>query len=147
MKLKKTVYILSLPIRRLYWFIFRTKTFGVKCMIECNGKYFLVKNSYGGNSWTFPGGGIKRGESPESAVRREVKEETGITLGNVEKIGEYQSELEYKKDTVYCYHAKVSDPTFVIDTNEISEAGWFESDKIPEPSSSAVLKVLEMIKK
>lgn len=144
MKIKRIIYILSLPIRRFYWFIFRPKTFGVKCLIECNGKFFLMKNSYGGNYWTFPGGGIKRNESPEEAVRREIKEETGIILDNVKKVGEYQSVLEFKQDIVYCYYAKISDPNFTIDKGEILEAGWFKSNKIPEPHSSSVDKILNM---
>lgn len=35
-------------------------------------------------AWTMPGGGLEAGESPEDAVRREVREETGYTV----KVGE-----------------------------------------------------------
>ncbi len=39
--------------------------------------------------WVFPGGGIEDGETPEEAVVREVKEETGLSVIISRKIGEY----------------------------------------------------------
>jgi 8-oxo-dGTP diphosphatase len=39
--------------------------------------------------WVLPGGGIDRDETPEEAVVREVKEETGITVSIVRKVAEY----------------------------------------------------------
>lgn len=114
-------------------------------MVENGGKYLLIRNSYGKHGWTFPGGGIKRHELPEDAAKREVKEELGIELSDVEKIGEYESRLEYKRDIVYCFHAKVSGDQIIRKSDEVSEAEWFAPDKIPEFQSSAVGKMLKML--
>lgn len=48
------------PIRKLYWFIFRPKTRGVKCIVENKGKFLLVKLNYAHHKWTIPGGGVKK---------------------------------------------------------------------------------------
>lgn len=39
------------------------------------------------NAWQFPQGGIQHGESPEQAMARELHEELGLTLQDVQVIG------------------------------------------------------------
>lgn len=46
-------------------------------LVECDGKIVLVRQSYT-HGWHLPGGGIKRGEAPEAAVLRELREEIGL---------------------------------------------------------------------
>lgn len=144
MKPKKILYKIIYPFAELYWFIFKPKTYGVRCLIEYNKKFLLIKHSYANYGWTISGGGVHRNETPEEAIKREIKEELGIILDDIKKIGEYESIKEYKRDTVYCFYSKVSDPDFTIDKNEVSEAQWFSLKEIPEPHSSAVDKILKM---
>jgi len=54
------------------------------------GKVILVKLNYA-RGWRAPGGGMKQGESPEEAIRRELQEEIGIT--NFESLERLQAAL------------------------------------------------------
>jgi len=51
---------------------------GVKALVVTPaGRIVLVRHSYM-PGWHFPGGGLKRGETPEQAVVRELREEIGL---------------------------------------------------------------------
>lgn len=43
-------------------------------------KVLLVKRNYGDGKWILPGGGAHEGENIVDAVRREVREKTGLSL-------------------------------------------------------------------
>ncbi len=138
-------YKLANSLRRIYWFIFRPNTVGVKCLIEHDGEYLLIQTSYSGTYWTLPGGGVKKNEKLEDAARREVKEELGIEIGNIQKLGFYNSTAEYKKDTVYLFRAHVDEKDFKKN-HEVSMAQWFPKDGLPEHTSTAIRKILPLIR-
>ncbi len=141
---KRTFYKIISPFRKLYWFLLRPKTIGVKCLIKYQDQFLFIRNTYGRMHWTSPGGGVHRQENPQEAVIREVSEEVGIIVQNPLLLGEYQSNREYKQDTVYCYFAEVGNADFNIDPSEIMEAKWMILSEIPEFQSPAVQKVLAL---
>ncbi len=55
---------------------------GAYAVVVHDGRVLLVAKSRGPytGSWDLPGGGIEFGETPEAALRREVTEETGLTV-------------------------------------------------------------------
>lgn len=56
------------------------------CYVEWKGRYLMIrriKEPFAG-LWTAPGGKMEPGESPEEAIRREVREETGLELERLE---------------------------------------------------------------
>jgi ADP-ribose pyrophosphatase YjhB (NUDIX family) len=60
---------------------FQAKELSVMAWVEDPyGQVLLVKQTAGKKLWTLPGGKVRRNESLISALRREVKEETGLTV-------------------------------------------------------------------
>jgi 8-oxo-dGTP diphosphatase len=68
-------------VRRLYP---EHPVVGVGAVIINEGKIVLIKrgNEPSKGKWTIPGGLVELGESPEQAVIRETKEETGVDAQN-----------------------------------------------------------------
>ena len=66
-------------------------------IILCNdhGQVFWAKRK-GANSWQFPQGGIDHDEDPETAMYRELWEETGLQAEHVELLGRTRYWLRYK---------------------------------------------------
>lgn len=141
------LYKIASGIRRIYWFIFRPKTTGVKCLIEHDDNYLFIKQTYGSRmyNWNLPGGGVEKNESIESAVKREVFEEVDIALSDVVELKKYTSNFEYKVDTVYCFYSKVTTKNTVIDKKEILDAQWFPKNNLPENISRSIKESLAVL--
>ncbi len=50
----------------------------------------------GGRGWQFPQGGMRRGESIEESLFRELQEEIGLTRGDVTVVGGTRRWLRYR---------------------------------------------------
>jgi putative (di)nucleoside polyphosphate hydrolase len=69
-------------------------------LIRGNRDVFVGGRS-GGRGWQFPQGGIARGESPEQALFRELKEEIGLEEHDVEVVASTASWLRYRLPIQY----------------------------------------------
>ena len=86
--------------------------------------------------WALPGGRMDEGETPEEAVVREIKEETGLTVKIVEKIGEYdergtQGGIEYDYHAT-CFHVSPLKGEIKPQQEEIETAKLFNSKSLPK---------------
>lgn len=81
--------------------------------------------------WVFPGGGVEAGESPEVAVVREVKEETGLNVRIVKKIGEY-TPINCLANYTHLYECQFIEG--VLSTGgETRNLGFFSTSDLPHP--------------
>lgn len=129
---------IGLLVARIWWFVFRPTRFGVKAAVLNNDNILLVRHTYGRKNWTFPGGGISKGEEAEKALIRELKEELSISSVQLLKYaGSFVSQTEYKKDNVSMYVVRLNDVRFEIDPFEIEEAKWFKISEMPRLTFNA----------
>ena len=116
------------------WRVWRgTRLEGVSAVLtNLHGDVLLLRHSYGPQVWALPGGGMKRGEDPEKCVRREVKEELGVMLGEIHYLGAIEEEISGSPHTAHLF-AAVCDTRPKPDQREIDVARFFPSHSLPEP--------------
>ena len=96
-----------------------------------DGDILLVKNRFSRQKWALPGGGVKHNESYEQAAVREVLEEIGLKIHNLQYLGKANSHESYAKFSVRVFAAHASD--YDIKCNfEIMEARWLNMNYLPE---------------
>lgn len=93
------------------------------------------------SSWGIPGGFIEGGEQPEPALRREIREETGLELANVKMI----RVRTIKRHVEILFRAEGVGKAEVR-SREITGVEWFAVEQMPadmsEAQKSLVRKVL-----
>ncbi len=104
------------------------------CVIISNlsGGVLLLRHSYGPRVWALPGGGMGKGEDPEDAARREVREELGITLGKLQSLGIIEEEVSGSRHIAHLFVA-TCDARPKPDNREVIEARFFPTHSLPEP--------------
>ena len=112
---------------------------GIGVMIKKENKVLmgLRQGSHGAGEWCFPGGHLDFGETMESCVRREVKEETGLDVGKVGLIS-IADEMRYinsdgKHYVNIGFSAEyIEGEPKVMEMDKCVEWRWFSLDDLPD---------------
>ncbi|MGI8712349.1 MAG: NUDIX hydrolase [Solirubrobacteraceae bacterium] len=129
--LRRLAYRLAYRVLQLVWFLTRPQKLGVKCVLRERDRILLVRHTYGSRAWDLPGGGVKRGEPPRSAARREMQEELGVDPPHWIELGTARGRHDHRHDTIHLFGAEVTAETLTINRAEIEVAGWFPRDQLP----------------
>ncbi|MFH1401302.1 MAG: NUDIX hydrolase [Nanoarchaeota archaeon] len=111
---------------------------GIGVLVRLDNKVLLGKriNAHNAGTWAFPGGHLEWYESFEDCARREVLEETGMTVKNVRFAGVtndffIEDEKHYVTIFMICDHdhgvAEIREP------DKCTEWNWFSWDRLPSP--------------
>ena len=110
---------------------------------------FATQRGYGDwkGWWEFPGGKIEEGESPENALKREIKEELATEIS----VGDYVATIEYDYPAFHlsmrCYECSVISGK--LELLEHENASWLTKENLRSvqwlPADLTILDKVEKI--
>lgn len=102
----------------------------VAAVIMKEGKVFATQRGYGEfkDGWEFPGGKVEAGESPEEALRREIREELEVEVN----VGDLIDTIEYDYPAFHlsmkCYACTIAGGSPHLLEHEA--ARWLSADQL-----------------
>ncbi|CAN5654383.1 NUDIX domain-containing protein [soil metagenome] len=94
------------------------------------------------SGWGFPGGFLEMGEQAENALKREIREETGLELKDVKLI----RVRTINRHIEILFRAKATGKA-EVKSSEIKDVVWFNVDEIPENMSQTQKSIIRKLLK
>ena len=107
-------------------------------LIDRNGRVLLVRHGYGRRNWELPGGAALPGEPPDDTARRELQEETGLSLDPSRLTGVYFEPNEERLGPLIHFVFRfpwAADLQPAAQPPEIDDIGFWQPDQLPRPIS------------
>ena len=114
------------------------------------GEFLMQQRTYPYGKWGFPGGLMELGESTQETTRREILEETGLTIGELTLFGVYSGKKYfctaqngdqfYVVTTVYITHDYSG--TLCINDDESLRLEWVSVDNLPENIAGTHMEII-----
>jgi nucleoside triphosphatase len=125
-------------------------------IVNLKGEVLIVRSSKWNNKFTVPGGHIELGERAEDAIKREVREETGLDVESVKLLLVQQAiyPANYHKHEHFIfmdYLCETPNSKVTLDGRELQEYVWVKPQKalgldLEEFTRNFVNKYLEGLK-
>ena len=111
---------------------------GIGVFIFKSGEFLMGRrgSAHGDGTWSLPGGHLEFGEEFEDTARREVREETGLSIGNVRFGAVTNDYFEAERRhyvTIWMLSAYAGGTATILEPDKLSELGWFDFDNLPSP--------------
>ena len=102
-------------------------------VVEKDGKILITQRKYEdhlGGIWEFPGGKFKEGESDQSCVAREMKEELGISVS----VGEHLDTIQYsypdRKLELRFYRCAIDQASAEPQAIDVQDFRWVKPEEL-----------------
>lgn len=92
------------------------------------------KNEPCKGKWAFPGGFMDIDETTIDAARRELKEETGLEVGELFRVGVFDAVDRDPRERIItvAYYTVLDKPVEVCGLDDAAQAKWFLLTELPE---------------
>ena len=106
------------------------------CYLENNGRYLMLlrnkkKNDPNKNKWIGVGGKLEEGESPTDCAKREIMEETGISVSALEYRGRVYFGSDIYEDEIMHLFTSVCPADSFTPCDE-GELKWIKKEDVPK---------------
>ena len=102
----------------------------------------LQRNShYKTANWSLVAGFVDPGENLEEAVRREIREEASIEVGELRYVA--SQTWPFPSNIMIGFRAEYASGELRADGDEVIESGWFRRDELPEiPRKGSIARMM-----
>jgi 8-oxo-dGTP diphosphatase len=107
-------------------------TLGVGAIVVVEDRLLMVQRGHdpGKGLWSVPGGKVEYGEYLTDALRREVKEETGLDVSIKELAGFFEVHREDLHYVVMDFHASPTDDAVPVAGDDVDAVEWVPFEDI-----------------
>ncbi len=95
------------------------------CIVKNKNKVLILKFSSGSKKWSLPGGHLEKGENLKTGIKREVYEETGLSITNSEIF-----RTETTDNKLIIVQIAESPNKKIILSEEHSDYKWVDSNEV-----------------
>jgi 8-oxo-dGTP pyrophosphatase MutT (NUDIX family) len=144
LRLRRAAYRVAYRLLWLAAFVVPPRGRGVKAVLVHDSRVLLVRHTYGPDRWELPGGGVRRGEDPAAALRRELEEELAVDGAGAVALAVLTGPGRLRHHRMHLYRLDLPSAAVSSDPVEIADARWCEPGSLPRRLGFMVREALAL---